>query len=326
MTKIFIHQNIDGYLSVPVIEAPHVLIFMATYNGARFLREQLDSIERQKHQNWTVVVSDDGSIDETVGILEDYLKRWPLGRLEVISGPCRGFVDNFLSLACDYPLQADFYAWSDQDDIWHTDKLSAALSMLMDYPPELPLLYCGRTELILESGQTTGYSPLFSRPPGFNNALVQNIGGGNTMVFNPASRLLLQRAGSAVDVPSHDWWVYQLVTGAGGTTIYDPQPRVSYRQHRANIVGANSSWAARLRRLKMLTQGRFANWNDRNLLALDSVREQLTPENRSTLDNFKIARRQKLILRVLGTVRSGVYRQTLLGNIGLVLAALLNRL
>lgn len=307
-------------------EEPHVLILMAAYNGASFLCEQLDSIESQSHRRWTLVVSDDGSTDETSSILDDYRRRWGAERLVVVEGPRRGFVANFLSLVCMHPGHADFYAWSDQDDIWHADKLRAALRELVPLREELPLLYCGRTELVLESGRPVGYSPLFSRAPGFNNALVQNLGGGNTMVFNSATRRLLQCAGCEVDVPSHDWWAYQLVTGAGGIVVYDPQPWVAYRQHGANLVGANSSWPARLMRLRMLIGGRFTNWNDRNLRALSSMREYLTPDNRRALDRFSAARRKVMLPRVLGVLRSGVYRQTILGNMGLVLAALLKRL
>ncbi len=305
---------------------PHVLIFMAVYNGERFLEEQLDSIQRQSHRNWTLVVSDDGSTDGTSSILEGYRRRWGAERLVVVQGPCKGFVANFLSMTCVHPAHADFYAWSDQDDIWHAEKLEAALNELVLLPKHMPVLYCSRTELVLESGQPAGHSPLFSREPNFINALVQNIGGGNTMVFNAATRRLLKCAGSEVDVPSHDWWAYQLVTGAGGITVYDHQARISYRQHGANLVGANSSWAARITRLNMLLGGRFSDWNDRNIRALNSMREHLTPENSRSLDLFISSRRQALQTRLRWALRSGVYRQTLMGNIGLLLAALLNRL
>ena len=314
--------SVDGLADA----APRVAIFMATYNGASFLREQLDSIERQSHARWVLIVSDDGSSDGTLAILEEYRRRWGSERLTIVSGPCKGYVANFLSLTCQQPVQADFYAWSDQDDIWHEDKLLVALNRLQSLPADLPSLYCGRTALILESGEAAGYSPLFSRAPGFANALVQNIGGGNTMVFNASARALLQQAGDLLEVPSHDWWAYLLISAVDGAVHYDSQPMVLYRQHGANLIGSNSSWEARMVRARMLLNGRFVDWNTQNLRALVSMRQHLSSANQITLDRFVVAREKSIMPRVIGISRAGLYRQTLLGNIGLILAALLKRL
>lgn len=299
---------------------------MATFNGSRFLREQLDSIERQSHARWVLVVSDDGSCDGTLDILDEYQQRWGAERLTIVSGPRKGYVANFLSMVCRHAVKADYYAWSDQDDIWHVDKLLVALNKLQSLPPFLPSLYCGRTELILESGESVGYSPLFRRTPGFANALVQNIGGGNTMVFNDRARNLLLEAGDLLQVPSHDWWAYQLISGAGGIVHYDPKPKVLYRQHGANLIGSNSSWNARWVRIGMLLSGRFVEWNTRNLAALEGMRSHLNSTNQIVLDRFVSARERSIGPRIIGILRAGLHRQTLLGNIGLVLAALLKRL
>ena len=91
-----------------------------------------------------------------------------------------------------------------------------------------------------------GLSPLFTRPPAFQNALVQSLGGGNTMVFNRAAKKILQEA-AAIDVVLHDWWVYQLVSAAGGMVHYDPRPMLKYRQHSDNLIGSNLGWRSALR-------------------------------------------------------------------------------
>ena len=303
-----------------------VAILMCTYNGASFLSEQLDSFERQTHGNWTLHVSDDGSQDGTLELLRKVNSQCSSGRFQIVDGPRRGFVKNFLSLTCRTDINADFYAWSDQDDIWKEDKLQKALTWLQTVPNHIPALYCGRTELICESGVPFGYSPRFYRPPHFSNALVQNIGGGNTMVFNQAARNLLQEAGDNLNVPSHDWWAYQLISGAGGTIHYDPAPMVLYRQHDENLVGTNSSWPARLERLRMVFQGRFCEWNDQCIHALEAMLHRLSPEHQETLAQFKAARTQKLPLRIVGFLRAGLYRQTLFGNLGLILATLLKKI
>lgn len=303
-----------------------VAILMCTYNGASFLAEQLRSFEYQTHRNWTLHVSDDGSQDGTLSLLQAFNAQGGAGRFQLVEGPQRGFVANFLSLTCRADIRADFYAWSDQDDIWKEDKLQQALVWLQTIPRHIPALYCGRTELICESGVPCGYSPKFSLPPHFSNALVQNIGGGNTMVFNQAARVLLQEAGDSLIVPSHDWWAYQLISGAGGAVHFDPEPMVLYRQHDENLVGTNSSWLARLQRLRMVFQGRFYEWNDQSIHALETMLHRLSPEHQATLGQFKAARSQKFLLRILGFKRAGLYRQTLFGNLGLILATLLKKI
>lgn len=298
---------------------------MCTYNGSAFLAEQLRSFERQTWCNWSLYVSDDGSQDGSLALLKDFGALHD-GRVQIFDGPGKGFVANFLGLTCRDDIDADFYAWSDQDDIWKEEKLERALAWLQTTPSDLPALYGGRTELIRECGESFGFSPLFHRPPHFLNALVQNIAGGNTMVFNQAARALLKEAGKDVDVPSHDWWLYQLVSGAGGSVFYDPEPMLLYRQHDENVIGTNSDWSARLQRIRMLFEGRFEDWNNRNIQALESMQHRLTKKHQATLVQFKAIRKAKFVKRVLGLQRAGFYRQTLLGNLGLIFAILLKRI
>lgn len=299
-----------------------VAIMMCSYNGFSFLKEQLDSFDRQLHRNWDLYVSDDGSQDNTL----ELIKNWGCDRIKIFDGPRKGFSANFLSLTCREDVNADYYAWSDQDDIWKQEKLQRALSFLQEVPAHVPALYCGRTELVSGAGQHIGYSPKFSLAPHFNNALVQNIGGGNTMVFNQAARQLLQKAGENVTVPSHDWWAYQLISGSGGVVLYDSEPMVLYRQHGDNLIGANSSWLARLRRLRMIFKGRFYEWNGQNIVALESMVSCLKDEHQMTLSRFKKLRGKSLFVRALGFFRLGLYRQTLMGNLGLILAVLLKKI
>ena len=145
-----------------------VVILMATYNGARFLEKQLASIEKSIHQNFELWVSDDGSKDQTLDILDSYQERWQKlwgeKRLFIQKGPRKGFGANFLSLL-KAPFKADYVAFSDQDDIWLPHKLSQALERLEIVPDGAPALYCGRTELINEEENPLGLSPLFQKPP-----------------------------------------------------------------------------------------------------------------------------------------------------------------
>ncbi len=305
---------------------PRVAILLCTYHGQSYLSDQLESIAAQTHLNWQVWASDDGSKDNTHDILEAYQRAWGDSRLCIRKGPAEGFAINFMSLACKADIEADYYAYSDQDDIWAPDKLERAVNWLRGVPSAIPAVYCSRTEIVDADNHSMGFSPLFSRPPGFANALIQNIGGGNTMVFNKAARQLLIETSNSIDDVPHDWWTYMVVSGCGGRVFYDPIPSLRYRQHGNNLVGTNSSWAAQRKRIKMLWHGRFRNWNDRNVRALRKMYAQLTPANQAILDQFATARNSWLIPRLIGLKRSGIYRQTLLGNLGLIAAALLKKM
>lgn len=303
-----------------------IAILLCTYQGETYLAEQLDSFAAQTYTHWELWASDDGSRDSTAQILESYQRLWAPGQLTIRSGPQKGFVANFMSLLCSPDLNADYYAMSDQDDIWHADKLQRAVDWLRQIPEDIPALYCTRTELIDEAGHTLGYSPLFRRPPSFANALVQNVAGGNTMVINNAARALLLEAGADLNVIAHDWWVYIVVSACGGRVHYDSQPSLRYRQHGANLIGANAGLAARLQRIRMLFRGHLKAWTDQHVIALAPLLPKLTPANRRIYDRFVSARQRSLLPRVVGIKCSGIYRQTTLGNLGLLAAAISNRI
>lgn len=305
---------------------PSVTILLCTMNGEAYLSEQLESFTRQSHTNWTVWVSDDGSKDRTHSILEAYQSGLQPGRVTITSGPRKGFAANFLSLACKSNVSADYYAYADQDDIWQPNKISRALQWLSTISPETPALYCGRTELVDARGQHLGYSKAWTRPAGFRNALTQNIGGGNTMVFNHAGRKLLLDAGQDLDVVAHDWWTYLAITGAGGEVFFDAEPTLKYRQHQNNLIGANHDLTAPLRSIGRLIEGRFKKWNTNNIAALQRIENSLTPVNKVTLRQFSEARNKNLTGRVVGVLKSGVYRQTVIGNIGLLLATIFKKI
>lgn len=258
---------------------PKVAILLCTYHGQHYLADQLSSFAGQSHTNWEVWASDDGSEDDTHAILEAYQRQWPQGRLSMHFGPAEGFAANFLSLTCKADIHADYYAYSDQDDIWESNKLSRAVEWLKTIPESVPALYCSRTRLVDANNREIGLSPLFSKPPSFANALIQSLAGGNTMVFNNAARNLLREAGENVPVVTHDWWAYMVVTGCGGQVFYDAEPELRYRQHDGNLVGMNATWSARLKRIQMLWEGRFQRWNDCNIAALRTLSHRLTLEN-----------------------------------------------
>lgn len=302
-----------------------VVILLATRNGATFIQEQIDSYKAQTYHNWELLVSDDGSTDDTIQIIEEFAKQVPQ-RVVVRRGPQMGFWQNFASLVRSDDIDGDLFAYSDQDDVWLPEKLAKAVSWFEARPSDRPALYFTRTELIEEGGAPIGFSPLFVRAPTFQNALVQNIGGGNTMVFNRAAKLALQATPIDVALVSHDWWTYQVVTGIGGTAHYDPWPSLRYRQHGLNLVGANIGLRARLVRLSAFASGRMVMWNDVNLNALGRMRDLLSPHNALVLDRYARIRQTAWPMRLWLVWKSGVYRQSFVDNLGLFVGALLGRL
>lgn len=300
----------------------HVAILMATRNGARHLGQQLDSILAQSHRDWSLWISDDGSDDATPAILADWQRRHP-GRIHLRAGPGRGAAANFLSLLTDPAIAADHVALADQDDVWLPGKLARALARLGRLPAG-PALYAARTRIVDEDLRPLGLSPLRRRPPGFRNALVQSLAGGNTMVLNGAARALVCRA-PAVEPVSHDWWLYQLLTGAGAHVLYDPEPVLLYRQHGGNQHGANRGGRARLSRLGRLLGGTLADWNARNIAALGACRHLLTAPARADLDRFARIAGRAGPLAAARLAASGIHRQSREETLALWLAALAGR-
>jgi glycosyltransferase involved in cell wall biosynthesis len=304
---------------------PLVAILMGTMNGVRFLPEQLDSLAVQTHQNWVLIASDDGSTDDTINILKAYQAKWPPGKLIIKEGPKQGFCVNFLSMACDPQIHADYYAFCDQDDVWLPSKLSVGVSILGAHTDLLPRVYCGRTIYINEQGCKIGESPKYIHPKHFRNALVQCVAGGNTMVFNRATKELLEKI-KLVILPSHDWWLYQIVTGVGGHIHFDQNPLVLYRQHPDSLVGENKSLVSKLERISMVFQDRFAKLICENLSALESCCALLSDENQEVLKLFIKMRAKKIKdrFRLMGVC--GIYRQSWQGTLTLFVAALFKKI
>lgn len=296
-----------------------IAVLMCTYNGMPFLPDQIGTIERQTVADRHLWISDDGSTDGTCEEIEAQVGR-ANGWIHALEGPRQGFAENFRSLVCRREIDADYFAFSDQDDIWDADKLRVAMDALAELGSELPALYCSRTRIVDAEGNAIGMSPLFKRTPSFRNALVQSLAGGNTMVINRAARELLAEAGQDVRFIAHDWWAYLIISGCGGRVIYDRNPHIGYRQHGGNAIGENGSWRARLQRLQFVMSTGYRGWIDTHLDCLRPIEHRLTPEAREARDAFRQARKRTGLPAIKLLRRSGVYRQTGLGQVSLMAA------
>lgn len=213
-----------------------VNVLLATYNGGRFLRDQLDSVSSQAHAPYRVTVRDDGSTDATLSILSE----WAAGRpkVSVSGGPRLGAARSFLTLLADADESCDYFAFCDQDDVWLPHKIGSAVTALGECCSAEPIMYFSRVEIVDVALRHLGYSRV-PRRVGFANALVENVAIGCTMVLNRRAReVICEKLPNKVAM--HDWWCHLVVSGLG-KVIFDERPSVRYRQHGRNVFGGASS-------------------------------------------------------------------------------------
>lgn len=233
-----------------------IVVLMSTYNGEKYIREQLDSILQQTVvDSLEIYIRDDGSSDNTIPIIETYMNDGSRVNIVLEKGENVGVKASFFELIKTAP-KADYYSFADQDDVWMPDKIETAVKMLHetenDGGKECPLLYCGDTNLV--DGELNLIRRENKNPrPSFGNALVENICTGCTAVVN---RTLLKKVRDCIPDTSkiimHDWWLY-LIAEAYGKTIYDNMPHMNYRQHGNNEWGVKTSkWAVAKHRFKQL--------------------------------------------------------------------------
>lgn len=305
---------------------PSIAILLCTFNGARFLAEQIDSILVQTHSNWVIHASDDGSCDDTVKLLEGYQRNIGLDRLRLYRGPQQGFAKNFISLIKNNSIEAEYFAFSDQDDIWHPTKLEKSLNKIQSIKHSKPALYCARVRLIDTEQRCVGFSPLRKHTPAFENALVQSLAGANTMLINQSTRTLMAAVPDNTPIVAHDWLAYLLVTASAGQVIYDSAPSLDYRQHEGNLIGNRTGLNANFHRIRRFVAGEFSTWNDMNSHILDSMLGFMPTRNRTLFSDFKALRTAGLLKRTRLFFKIGLYRQGPLENLLLMLALVLKKI
>jgi glycosyltransferase involved in cell wall biosynthesis len=299
---------------------------MCTYNGEAFLAEQLDSIQNQDYKNWTLFVNDDGSKDATVKILKTYQKKWGVKKLIIRKGPQKGFCQNFLQIIMDPKIQADLYFLSDQDDVWMPHKLSHTIKKISKLDPLKSLLYGARTAYVSsDAKRILGQSAIFTRPPSFRNAIVQSIAGGNTMAFNNRLKGHVQRYPKA-DVVSHDWWLYIMNELKGGHTFYDKESTILYRQHSKSLIGSNTGFLAKFRRLRLLMDGTYRQYNTKHLKVFNKLYIATVKSNIDLIDQFQILRDKHLVARLQMINKLGIYRQNIDSHAALYLGAVFRKI
>lgn len=212
-----------------------VQILMSTYNGEKYLKQQLDSILNQTYPDICVLIRDDGSTDGTVAILQQYADKHE--NITFYTGKNIGVIQSFFDLLRASDDAVEFYGFADQDDVWMPQKVERAVGMLQLKDADMPLLYCSDTYVTDEQLRILKKDDKKPRPS-WGNALVQNICTGCTAVTNKKLRDIV-KVTRPQQIVMHDWWLY-LTAELYGETVYDNEAYIKYRQHGNNAYGAKT--------------------------------------------------------------------------------------
>lgn len=222
-----------------------VQILMSTFNGEKYLRQQMDSILSQTYEPVTVLIRDDGSTDGTIDILEEYQSKYK--QIQYYQGKNVGPAASFFDLML-HADAADYYAFCDQDDVWQPKKIECAVKCLLHAKNEVAL-YCSNVELVNEQLETIAPISAAPRLISFGNAVVEGACTGCTAVFSKGLRDLVVKK-IPQNAYMHDWWLY-MAASSMGQVIYDKAGFIKYRQHGNNAVGGKEGflkhWQRRIR-------------------------------------------------------------------------------
>lgn len=257
-----------------------VAVVMSTYNGEKYLREQLDSILCQAGVEVSLFVRDDGSSDGTKGILSDYAEKY--GNVHVEFAENVGVGESFMNALYSTPDTFDYYAFADQDDIWLKEKLSVATEVLEESGKSL---YASNQENVDKDGNSLGLrwkqndERVFLTPEGI---ISTNVLCGCTMVFtNEFKRIIADRAvrpsSVVLRLKNHDGWI-ALIAAMSEAIVYDNNSYIKYRQHGNNVVGAyKTSFGKKLKaKFKKLFRPELRNYRSHTARELCLRFPQLT--------------------------------------------------
>lgn len=219
---------------------PKVQILLATYNGEKFLRQQLDSIVNQDYKLWELLIHDDGSFDNTLSILNEYQNNYPkkvriLSDQKIFSSSSK----NFFHLIEHRSRKANLYCLCDQDDLWHKKKLKLIIERYNSIKERDLVLIHSDLSLIDGSGKLLekSHNKLIKYQKNFirkNKAIYYNPVPGCAMCINSA---LAEKISYSKYMVMHDWWILLSAINENANVQFIKFPLVKYRQHSSNVLG-----------------------------------------------------------------------------------------
>lgn len=243
-----ITSTLHGEKKMKITCNSKVAILMATYNGAEYIAEQLDSILKQSFTDWELYIHDDGSTDNTIGIVKSYVDMYPQ-KIHLIEGPSTGGAkSNFFFLmsrvSCDYVM------FSDQDDYWLPDKIEKTFNKMLSLEnnqEKVPVLVYTDLKVVDQDlnvidEKMSEYQSLKMDNFNIKNLIIQNIVTGCTVMINRACVVQSLKCRDYTNVIMHDWWC-ALVASYFGKIGYVNESLILYRQHGDNSVGAKKIYS-----------------------------------------------------------------------------------
>ncbi len=300
-----------------------VTVLLATYNGEKYLEEQLKSILDQTYSDFRIVIRDDGSTDNTIEIINRYAEIFP-DKIEVCptSSPTHSAAGNFFKLIELY--NDDYIMLSDQDDKWLPDKIEKTLAVMQRAEKEnenSPILvhtdlYVVDKELNVISNSFINYQRLSPERTELNNLLMQNSITGCTVMFN---RALHEKLFTLPTVTAmHDWWL-GLIAAAFGKIVFLNAPTMLYRQHGNNEVGAKDAKSlsflfAKLGQIKKMKQ----NYKIISIQAeflLENYAEMLDIKQKKLLNAVAGLPKMSKLKKIKAIKKHRLYKNTVLRNL-----------
>ena len=245
-----------------------IAVLLASYNGVKYIKEQIDSILNQKEVDVTIFISDDLSTDKTIEYLQDIYKDFKNIVYLTSGSKFGGAGKNFFRLIRDVDFSSfDFISFVDQDDIWYEDKLIRAIKTIEDKQLDayssnvLAFWEDGKEMIINKSSLQARYDYLF-----------EAAGPGCTYVLKKDLAIFLQNFicdnwEDVNKVELHDWFIYAFARENNYKWHIDEKPSMRYRQHTSNQVGANDGLKAKLKRLKKV----FSSWYREEIIKIIKV-------------------------------------------------------
>ncbi|MGV3028770.1 glycosyltransferase family 2 protein [Streptococcus hyovaginalis] len=293
-----------------------VNILLSTYNGEKYLSEQIESIQAQTFKDWNLLIRDDGSKDNTTSIIREIAEEDD--RIRFIND---GQNENYGVIKSFYHLvkfeKADYYFFSDQDDVWLPEKLEITLQRGQKENPDKPLLVYTDLRVVNENLEILQESMIKAQSHHANTELVQelteNTVTGGTMMINKA---LADKWQVYENLLMHDWYL-ALLAASLGKLVYIDQPTQLYRQHEANVLGARTED----KKLKLLRLGPKAIFTKYWQIIHDSQKQamtivelfgrDLTPRDRLLIEQFYDIDRQSIFRRAERLIRYGYSKNQL---------------
>lgn len=271
----------------------NVLVLLSTYNGEKYLDEQIKSLIKQKGVNVSILARDDGSLDSTKEILSRWEKK---GAISWYEGPNLKPAKSFWHLV-NKASNADYYAFCDQDDVWETNKLNAAIEALKKCDTKKPSLYYSPLNPVDQNLNPQIYSHK-KKKDSLGRSMLISYAAGCTMVFNKELLDFAQKYNPEF-LRMHDQWMYLLCISIDGNIVYDQVSHIKYRQHASNTVGIKVNVLKQLKRLRnSYKNGDSERWKQVKEL-LDSYSSDIPEANLRLINkvvNYKNSWKSKMTL------------------------------